>query len=389
MPARRPHEAGLQAAGDPPTFESYSAKPESEWHAAQDAWLAAFSEGKSTLPLPGESGSTASKARAQAWRSAIKRHGRAKRMSLAEAGDTDAAAILDADSDRKLFCMQQKKPKHCDDGSLWHARPRGSAPNGYSWDHRRGKWLDDDGDQRPTATRNQRRVEQRDASAIQTARHKHKWALYDSMERRRKRRKGELPAFTVQERKVYNAAWRLGAPAEAYAAMGYDRDADVALARSMGDVVGAARQREADARAAAERERAEREAAYRAAKERETERLAIESRAPARLEEGKRLAEGFSTGGRVEFRTLLTFNLKTGKDLEVPIHTDWQPGTLTKVVADGHVKSAYGVAWLEVRPDGPIPGYYLRRGESYVISLRANKRASAGVYERVRVLNAS
>ena len=57
--------------------------------------------------------------------------------------------------------------------------------------------------------------------------------------------------------------------------------------------------------AAAERERAERQAAYRAAKERETEQLAIESRAPARLEEGKRLAEGFSTSGRVEFRALL------------------------------------------------------------------------------------
>ena len=63
--------------------------------------------------------------------------------------------------------------------------------------------------------------------------------------------------------------------------------------------------READVCAAAERERAERQAAYRAAKERETEQLAIESRAPARLEEGKRLAEGFSTSGRVEFRALL------------------------------------------------------------------------------------
>ena len=101
------------------------------------------------------------------------------------------------------------------------------------------------------------------------------------------------------------------------------------------------------------------------------------------------MQRGFSTSGRVEFRALLTFNLKTGKNLEVPIHADWQPGTLSKVVADGHVKSAYGVAWLEVRPDGQILGYFLRRGESYVISLRANKREGVGVYECVRVLNAS
>ena len=67
-------------------------------------------------------------------------------------------------------------------------------------------------------------------------------------------------------------------------------------------------------------------------------------------------------------------------------HTEWQPGSLTKVVSDGHVKNAYGLAWLEVRPDDAIPGYYLRHGESYVISLRAAKRMSAGVYERVRVL---
>ena len=65
------------------------------------------------------------------------------------------------------------------------------------------------------------------------------------------------------------------------------------------------------------------------------------------------------------------------------------------MVSDGHIKSAYGVAWLEVRPDGPIPGYYLRRGESYVIPLRdraslaggAGQRECAGVYERVRVLH--
>ena len=358
-----------------------------EWHDAQDAWLAEFSDGTRTLPPAGKKGSPESKARTAAWRAAIKRHGRVVRMSLAKTGGATANAVLDADAGRKH--EKRHKQKHCNDGLLWHPRPRGSAPDGYAWDHAVGQWIDDDGVARPEATRSERRVQQRNASEIQKLRHKHKWHLYDSMERRRKRRNGEEPAFTAQERKVYNAAWRLGVPAEAYAAMGYDRDADVALARSMDDVVGAARQREADACAAAERERAEREAAYRAAKERETEQLAIESRAPARLEEGKRLAEGFSTSGRVEFRALLTFNLKTGKNLEVPIHTDWQPGTLSKVVADGHVKSAYGVAWLEVRPDGQIPGYFLRHGESYVISLRANKREGVGVYECVRVLNAS
>ena len=52
MPARRPHEAGLQLAGDPPSFEAYAQKPESEWHFAQDEWLAQFFEGKRTLPVP-------------------------------------------------------------------------------------------------------------------------------------------------------------------------------------------------------------------------------------------------------------------------------------------------------------------------------------------------
>jgi len=83
------------------------------------------------------------------------------------------------------------------------------------------------------------------------------------------------------------------------------------------------------------------------------------------------LTQGFVTGGRVEFRTLLTHNLKTGNPLERADqhHTEWQPGTLTKVVSGGHVKSAYGLAWLEVRPDGAIPGYYLLPGQSHVIML--------------------
>ena len=52
----------------------------------------------------------------------------------------------------------------------------------------------------------------------------------------------------------------------------------------------------------------------------------------------------------MEFRTLITFDLKAGaRGLHWHL-TEWQDGTLTKVVSDGHVKSAYGVAWLEVRP---------------------------------------
>ena len=218
-------------------------------------------------------------------------------------------------------------------------------------------------------------------------RHKRKWALYDSCERRYRRRKGEDFALTAQEQKVCNAGWRLRTLSpDLYSSMGYDADADRALRDSMGDVMTAARQRAADARAAIERERAEREAAYRDAAKREAEQLELQRVAPERLAEGKRLTECFATGDRVEFRTWLTFNLKTGNDLNRADerHTEWQPGT--KVVSDGHMKSAYGLAWLEVKPDDAIPGYYLRRGESYVISLRAAKRESAGVYERVRVL---
>ena len=47
MPARLPHAAGLQLAGEPPSFEAYKAKPASEWTDAQDVWLDKFSEGKS------------------------------------------------------------------------------------------------------------------------------------------------------------------------------------------------------------------------------------------------------------------------------------------------------------------------------------------------------
>ena len=36
-------------------------------------------------------------------------------------------------------------------------------------------------------------------------------------------------------------------------------------------------------------------------------------------------------------------------------------------------------------PDGPIPGYFLRRGESYVVPLCANARKGVGVYDRVRL----
>ena len=119
---------------------------------------------------------------------------------------------------------------------------------------------------------------------------------------------------------------------------------------------------------------------------REAERLELERVAPERLAEGARLTEGFATGRRVEFRTWLTFNLKTGRDLDPAKchYTSWQPGTLTKVVSDGPIKCAYGVAWLEVKPDGAIPGYFLRCNEAYVIPLRANARKGAGVYERVR-----
>ena len=138
--------------------------------------------------------------------------------------------------------------------------------------------------------------------------------------------------------------------------------------RPLSDVEAAARQREANAHTAIERERAERaerEIARRAEAQREAEQLQLE-----RVAEGKWLTEGFVAGGRVEFRTQ---------------DSDWLPGTVTKVVADGHVKCVSGLAWLEVRPDEAIPGYYLRRGEPWVSSLRTEKRVSAGVYERVRL----
>lgn len=382
MTARRPQPH--TSNGRPPSFEAFASRPLSEWHDAQDEWLAEFSDGKSTLPPVGKMGSSESKARAAAWKAAIKQHARAVRMSLAKSGDAAANDILDADASRSLQRRREQRPRN---GSQWHPRPRGSAPDGYEWDHALGQWLDADGGPRPNATRNQRRVQQRQQSEVQSLRHKRKWQLYDSDERRYRRRKGAEPNLTAQERKAYNAGWRLAiASPDLYASLGYNREADRALRDSMGDVKAAARQREADARAAVEHERVQREAERRAAAQREAERLERERVKPERLAEGRRLTEGFATGSRVEFRTWLTFNLKTGRDLAPADrhYTDWQPGTLSKVVSDGHVKSAYGLAWLEIKPDGNIPGYYLRRNESYVIPLCSDARKGAGVYERVR-----
>ena len=262
---------------------------------------------------------------------------------------------------------------------------------GFTWDGSSGRWVNDQGVARvePPAgsSRNKRRVHQRRESEIQSLRHKHKWALYDSHERRRTRHKGNQPSLTAAERKVNNATWRLSLPPDVYRSLGFSEDADQALTARMGDVFEAARQREAEQRAEAERHSAQQKAMDRAAKEREVERLALESRAPERLTEGRRLAEGFVAGARVEFRLLEKYNLKTCKLLEPKdwYYTEWQDGTLKNVVADGHVKSPYGVACLEVRPDGAIPGYFLRRDQSYVMPLRSEERERAGVYECVRV----
>ena len=49
-------------------------------------------------------------------------------------------------------------------------RPRGHAPNEYpSWDAAKGVWCDDNGNERPIATRNQRRVQQRRDHKASTA----------------------------------------------------------------------------------------------------------------------------------------------------------------------------------------------------------------------------
>ena len=210
MPIVRPHEAGLQAARDPPLFEDYTGRPVSEWHDAQDNWIATFSEGKSSLPPPAENGSAESKSRARAWKNALKRFLRAKCALLADSGDAEFRAILNAESDRKLLAIHRER-QH-EDGSTWYPRPRGPAPAGYTWCHLRGKWFNVDGEPRPFATRNKRRVDQRDASEVQSLRHKHKWALYDSSERRSKRQKGIMPLLTSAEAKTCNAAWRLRLP---------------------------------------------------------------------------------------------------------------------------------------------------------------------------------
>lgn len=58
-------------------------------------------------------------------------------------------------------------------------RKPGPAPAGYTWDGERG-WVDADNKVRPVATRNERRVQQRNTSAEQARRHKEKHWLYNS-----------------------------------------------------------------------------------------------------------------------------------------------------------------------------------------------------------------
>ena len=50
-------------------------------------------------------------------------------------------------------------------------RPEGRAPKDHTWDEHRGVWVGPDGKDRKEATRNQRRVAQRNASDDQRARH--------------------------------------------------------------------------------------------------------------------------------------------------------------------------------------------------------------------------
>lgn len=181
MPARRPHETGLRLAGEPPSFKAYAARPESEWRDAQDAWVAQFSEGKSSLPPPRPDGLGSGKARASAWEAVKKQHARAKRMSLAAAGDAAANAALDGEAGYALERSQTKKRVATEDGQPWHARPRGPAPAQHSsWDLLRGCWVNAQGDERPEATRNKRRVQQRNDSEEQSRRHQQKWQLYES-----------------------------------------------------------------------------------------------------------------------------------------------------------------------------------------------------------------
>ena len=99
----------------PPSFADFAAKPTSVWHDAQDAWLAEFSEGESTLPPAGKQGSIESKARAAAWKAAIKRHARVVRMSLAKAGDAAANATLDIDASRSS--LRRHEQRCCNNGT--------------------------------------------------------------------------------------------------------------------------------------------------------------------------------------------------------------------------------------------------------------------------------
>ena len=79
-------------------------------------------------------------------------------------------------------------------------RPRGPTPHGYTWDNERG-WVDADDVVRPDASRNERRVQQRNKSAEQLERHRRKYELYDSH--------GRLWARQHPEEARRHAAWEV------------------------------------------------------------------------------------------------------------------------------------------------------------------------------------
>ena len=199
----------MRLAGEPPSFTAYAMRPIVEWHDAQDSWLAKFSESRSTLPIAGEPSSAESKARAAAWRAVTKQYGRAKRMAAAVTGDAEANIVL---NQLAGVASTRHAQKHgwLDNDTPWHPRPPGPSPHGFEWHYAQGRWLDADGQLRPEATRSKRRVQQRNASEVQMLRHKRKWALYDSCERRYRRRKGEDFALTAQEQKVCTMVMQAG-----------------------------------------------------------------------------------------------------------------------------------------------------------------------------------
>ena len=200
--------------------------------------------------------------------------------------------------------------------------PSGRRPKGYRWDGERGVWVDAEGGVRPEATRNQRRVEQRNASPIQKLRHESKWKLYESAGRHYHRmRDGQI--FTLAERRAMHTLYGYHISADLASQLELTHPSDAELERAT-RVLNEGKARHEAEKLAEEQARQARQRDREESERRREEQQQVKERAAAALipplpppEQLQMLRAGFVQGAAVEYNTR--------------IH-GWIPAILTKVL---------------------------------------------------------